>query len=69
MTERLVAKRRGTKGTSGRVVQPWRFAGSAVCHDNVGCEAGRDPHGGERLPGTGGKPLCGICARLDNRAK
>ena len=64
-----VAKGRGIKGTSGRVIQPWHFPGSAVCHDNARCEDGRDPHRGERLPGTGGKPLCGVCARLDERAK
>jgi hypothetical protein len=64
-----VAKRRGIKGASGRVIQPWHFPGSAVCHDNAGCGDGRDPHRGERLPGTGGKPICGICARLDDRAK
>ena len=46
-----MAKRRGIKGTSGRVIQPWHFAGSTVCHDNAGCEDGRDPHHGERLPG------------------
>jgi hypothetical protein len=64
-----VAKRRGIKGASGRVIQPWHFPGSAVCHDNAGCGDGRDPHRGERLPGTGGKPICGICARLNDRAK
>jgi len=64
-----VDKKRGIKGTSGRLIQPWHFSGSAVCHDNAGCEDGRDPQRGERLPGTGGKPLCGTCARLDDRAK
>jgi hypothetical protein len=62
-------KKRGIKGKSGRLIQPWHFSSSAVCHDNAGCEDGWDPQRGERLPGTGGKPLCGICARLDDRAK
>ena len=42
-----MAKRRGIKGTSGRVIQPWHFPGSAVCHDNARCEDGRDPQRGD----------------------
>jgi hypothetical protein len=44
---------------------PWHSDKEGHHHDNTKCEAGSRilPH--NRIPGTGGKPLCMICAQLD----
>ena len=46
---------------------PWHStrAGETVHHDNTSCTEGNNIETDYRKPGTGGRPLCNHCARLD----
>jgi hypothetical protein len=43
----------------------WNGMRESVCHDNPRCADGALIVRGERRVGTGGKPLCPNCAKLD----
>lgn len=46
-------------------MERWHASGEDCHHDNTECMyAGLVP-AEERRPGDGGKPLCGLCVRLD----
>ena len=46
-------------------VSPWHSTKQSVHHDNTGCTEGNNIERQYWRPGTGGKPLCEHCARLD----
>lgn len=48
---------------------PWNSVREPHYHDNTKCGPGSEipPH--NRVSGTGGKPLCKDCARLDREGK
>jgi hypothetical protein len=43
---------------------PWHSIKAGVHHNNTECNTGNNIQPEYRRPGTGGKPLCGECARL-----
>lgn len=44
---------------------PWHSIRQAVHHDNTACTEGNNIERENWRSGTGGKPLCERCARLD----
>ena len=46
-------------------VEPWHSAISDVYHDNTACADGRNIDLENLRGGSGGRPLCEICARFD----
>ncbi len=44
---------------------PWHKALELVHHNNSRCKAGQEARGKYERSGTGGKPLCSECARLN----
>jgi hypothetical protein len=44
---------------------PWHKTLEPVHHNNSKCKAGQDARGKYERSGTGGKPLCPECARLN----
>ena len=55
---------RETTGTL-RGEGPWHSANSEVYHNNRNCQAGNSIAPENIVQGTGGKPLCGECERLN----
>ena len=47
------------------VVSPWHSVLSGVHHNNTECNTGNNIEAENRRSGTGGKPLCAECARLN----
>ncbi len=47
-------------------VSPWHSIKENVHHDNTQCTEGNNIERVNRREGTGGKPLCSHCSRLDN---
>jgi hypothetical protein len=47
-------------------VSPWHSVKENVHHDNNQCTEGNNIENVNRREGTGGKPLCAHCSRLDN---
>jgi hypothetical protein len=45
---------------------PWHSANSDVYHNNPNCQTGNSIKAENVLQGTGGKPLCGECEKLNN---
>jgi hypothetical protein len=45
---------------------PWHSANSDVYHNNPNCQTGNNMDPENVRQGTGGKPLCGECERLNN---
>jgi hypothetical protein len=45
---------------------PWHSANSEVYHNNPNCQTGNRMNPENVRHGTGGKPLCGECERLNN---
>lgn len=45
--------------------QPWYSMLQTVHHDNVHCPEGKKIEKQHRCIGTGGRPLCQCCAKLD----
>ena len=58
---------RETTGTL-RGEGPWYSANSEVYHNNRNCQAGNSIAPENIVQGTGGKPLCGECERLNRSA-
>jgi len=48
---------------------PWHAKESSVHHDNTTCTEGNNIEPRNRLSGTGGKPKCAHCERLDREGK
>jgi hypothetical protein len=46
---------------------PWHSIEQSVHHNNTGCKTGNDIEPENLRQGTGNKPLCGECARLDEQ--
>ena len=46
-------------------VSPWHSIKQSVHHDNTACNTGNNIERENLRSGTGGKPLCRECARLD----
>ena len=46
---------------------PWHSVKQFVHHDNTNCNTGNNIEPENWRSGTGGKPLCGECARLAGR--
>jgi len=44
---------------------PWHSANSEVYHNNHNCQTGNSIASENIVQGTGGKPLCGECERLN----
>jgi hypothetical protein len=44
---------------------PWHSIKQTVHHDNTSCNTGTNIETENLRSGTGGKPLCAECARLD----
>jgi hypothetical protein len=67
--ERLVGAAQNTvRETTGalRGEGPWSSANSEVYHNNPNCQTGNSMHPENVMQGTGGKPLCKECQRLNN---
>jgi len=62
---RYAARLAGSLGDTVRVT-PWHSDRDTHHHDNSDCEAARKISERERKPGTGDKPLCNECAKLDS---
>jgi len=45
---------------------PWHSANSDVYHNNANCQTGNSIKAENVLQGTGGKPLCGECEKLNS---
>jgi hypothetical protein len=45
---------------------PWHSANSDVYHNNPNCQTGNSIKAENVLQGTGGKPLCGECEKLNS---
>jgi hypothetical protein len=45
---------------------PWYSVNSEVYHNNPNCQTGNSMDPENVRQGTGGKPLCGECERLNN---
>ena len=45
---------------------PWHSANSEVYHNNRNCQTGNSIASENIVQGTGGKPLCGECERLNS---
>ena len=45
---------------------PWHSPTSEVYHNNPNCQTGNSIKAENVLQGTGGKPLCGECEKLNN---
>ena len=45
---------------------PWHSANSDVYHNNPNCQTGNSIKAENLLQGTGGKPLCGECEKLNS---
>lgn len=48
---------------------PWHSVAADVHHDNTECNTGNNIESENRREGTGGKPLCEECSRLDAEGK
>lgn len=48
---------------------PWHSYREYVHHDNTRCGPGSEIPAHNRVQGTGGKPLCQDCAKLDAAGK
>jgi len=46
-------------------ISPWHSIKSPVHHDNTDCNTGNNIEKENLRQGTGGKPLCDECKRLD----
>jgi hypothetical protein len=62
------AARNAVRQTTGslRGKGPWHSANSEVYHNNPNCQTGNSIKPENVRQGTGGKPLCGECERLNN---
>jgi hypothetical protein len=47
----------------------WHSVKEEHHHDNTKCGPGSEIPQHNRVPGTGGKPLCKDCAKLDSEGK
>ena len=47
----------------------WHSTKANVHHNNTNCNTGNNIERENRQPGTGGKPLCAECARLNQQGK
>ena len=54
-----------TKGMIMPKISPWHSIKSPVHHDNTDCNTGNNIEKENLRQGTGGKPLCDECKRLD----
>lgn len=48
---------------------PWHSIKQSVHHDNTNCNTGNNIEKENLRQGTGGKPLCAECAKLDAQGK
>ncbi len=48
---------------------PWYSIKQTVHHDNTNCNTGNNIESENLRQGTGGKPLCSECSRLDKDGK
>ncbi len=48
---------------------PWHSIKQSVHHDNTECNTGNNIESENLRQGTGGKPLCQECARLDRTGR
>jgi hypothetical protein len=48
---------------------PWHSVIAPVCHNNTNCNTGNNIEKENLRQGTGGKPLCHECARLNQQGK
>ena len=48
---------------------PWHSIKQSVHHDNTKCDTGNNIERESMRQGTGGKPLCDECAKLDKAGK
>lgn len=48
---------------------PWHSIRQLVHHDNTNCNTGNNIEVENLRSGTGGKPLCAECARLDAQGR
>lgn len=46
---------------------PWNSIKQNVHHDNTSCTTGNNIEPENKQRGTGGKPLCAECAKLDGK--
>lgn len=49
--------------------QPWHSVKQHVHHDNTECNTGNNIEHENLRTGTGGKPLCEECAKLDRQGR
>jgi hypothetical protein len=52
--------------TTGSLRGPWHSANSDVYHNNRNCQTGNSIAPENTVQGTGGKPLCEECERLNS---
>lgn len=48
---------------------PWHSTKQSVHHDNTNCNTGNNIETENLRHGTGGKPLCAECSKLDHAGK
>lgn len=48
---------------------PWHSVKQEVHHDNTNCDTGNNIETENLRTGTGGKPKCSECKRLDDQGK
>lgn len=48
---------------------PWHSVKQPVHHNNTNCNTGNNIEKENRRDGTGGKPLCEECARLNQQGR
>ena len=49
--------------------QAWHSVKQPICHNNTNCNSGNNIERENVRAGTGGKPLCAECARLNAQGK
>ena len=50
-------------------VNPWHSTKQSVHHNNTNCNTGNNIEKENLRPGTGDKPLCAECSRLNSQGK
>jgi len=51
------------------VKAPWHSKNQAHYHNNTNCGPGSEIPPANRIEGTGGKPICADCRKLNDAAK
>lgn len=64
-----IAHRMGRKASEMPKKAPWHSTKQSVHHNNTKCTEGNNIETVNKRDGTGGKPLCDHCSRLNARGE